>query len=204
MYTLYYQIWRFFFVFLFRLLYRFKAINRQYIPEEGPVLVCANHISLLDPPLVGMQTTREVHFMAKKELFNIPIVASLIRSLHAFPVDRGGQDKTAMRRSLTILKEGRVLLMFPEGTRLKTGDIHQVGKGHSGAGFIALKQTCTVIPAAVIGPYRLFRRTFVVFGEAVELDDLRGQPLNREVAQEASNRIVNAIQELIDQHLHRK
>ena len=134
-------------------LYRIETKGLENIPKEGAVLLCANHIHNLDPPLVGITMKRPVVFMAKEELFKVPILGKIVRKANAFPIKRGKADREAIRIGLKTLREGKVLGIFPEGTRSRTGEL---GKGLSGVGFFALRSDATVIPCAIIGPYKLF------------------------------------------------
>jgi 1-acyl-sn-glycerol-3-phosphate acyltransferase len=174
--------------------YRIETIGIENFPSEGGVLLCANHIDNLDPPVVGITAPRPVHFMAKEELFSIPIIGKIVPHLNAFPVKRGMSDREALRKGLAVLKEGKVLGLFPEGTRSKNGEL---GKGLAGAGFFALRTDAKVVPCAIIGPYQGFRRLKVVYGKPIAIDELRHQKAS---AEETTDAIMMAIKELIDQH----
>lgn len=151
-------------------IYRFDVIGAENFPKEGGILLCANHIDALDPPVVGINSPRPVNFMAKEELFNLPILKSILPGVRAFPVKRGMSDRDALRRAIKLLKEGEVVGLFPEGTRSKDGTL---GKGFSGAGFFALRGEANVVPCAIIGPYKPFRRLKIVFGEAIDIKPYR-------------------------------
>src|SRR5690606_27525178 len=127
---------------------RLEAKGLENIPESGPVILCANHISNFDPPVVGIPVNRKVHYMAKQELFNIPGFGWLIHKLGAFPVKRGGVSKESIRLSIQLLKDGNVLGIFPEGTRKNAG-----GMGKKGAAMLAIKAQATVIPVGIVGSY---------------------------------------------------
>ncbi|MBX5437535.1 MAG: 1-acyl-sn-glycerol-3-phosphate acyltransferase [Alicyclobacillaceae bacterium] len=145
----------------FRRLYRWKVVGDEHIPPEGPVIIASNHIHFLDPPLIGASTKRFVYFMAKVELFRWRPIALLLSRFGAFPVRRGGNDKTAVRLALSVPAHGGCLIIFPEGHRSRTG---QLLPGMPGVAFIARKAQCPVVPAAVIGPYRIGRPLTVRFG----------------------------------------
>ncbi|WGG44007.1 lysophospholipid acyltransferase family protein [Rossellomorea sp. DA94] len=172
-------------------LYRIEVKGLEHFPEDGGVLLCANHIDNLDPPVVGISAPRPVSFMAKEELFNVPVLGKLLPDLRAFPVKRGMSDREALRKGLKILKRGDVLGLFPEGTRSKTG---QIGKGLAGAGFFALRSEAYVVPCAIIGPYKPFRKLKVVFGPPIPMDSIREERLNAEKTTEI---IMKHIEELI-------
>ncbi|QPC46714.1 lysophospholipid acyltransferase family protein [Mangrovibacillus cuniculi] len=175
-------------------LYRFEVIGKENVPSEGGILLCSNHIDNLDPPVVGITCPRKVSFMAKEELFKVPVLGGIIRQLQAFPVKRGLSDREALRKGLKLLKEGGVLGLFPEGTRSKNG---QLGKGLAGAGFFALRTNAYVVPCAIIGPYKKFATVKVVYGKPIDLAEYRE---NRAGAEEVTAVIMGEIQKLIDQH----
>ncbi|WP_078546045.1 lysophospholipid acyltransferase family protein [Litchfieldia alkalitelluris] len=174
--------------------YRIEVIGHDNIPESGPVIICSNHIDNLDPPVVGISVKRPVHFMAKEELFKVPILGKIISKTHAFPVKRGMSDRDALRKALKVLKDGNVLGLFPEGTRSKDG---KLGKGLAGAGFFALRSEATVIPCAVIGPYKMFGKLKVVFGEPISMEKLREEKASPEFV---TDQIMNGIGQLIEKY----
>ncbi len=175
-------------------IYRFQTIGLEHFSKEGGVLLCANHIDLLDPPVVGLTAPRPVSFMAKDELFQAPILKQLLPNIRAFPVKRGMSDREALRRGLGILKEGNVMGLFPEGSRSEDGEIK---KGLAGAGFFALRSKADVIPCAIIGPYKPFKRLKVVYGKPIPMDELRERKAS---AEEATELIMCHIKQLIDNH----
>lgn len=175
-------------------LYRIEVKGLEHFPKEGGVLLCTNHIDNLDPPVVGISAPRPVSFMAKEELFNVPVLGKILPDLRAFPVKRGMSDREALRKGLQVLKQGDVLGLFPEGTRSKTG---QIGKGLAGAGFFALRSDAYVVPCAIIGPYKPFRKLKVVFGAPIPMESIREERLNAEKTTEI---IMEHIANLIDKH----
>ena len=180
---------------IFYPLYRIKVIGVENFPKEGGVLLCTNHIENIDPPVVGSTCPRPVHYMAKEELFKMPLLKSILPQVNAYPVKRGMSDREAFRNTLKILKAGKVVGMFPEGTRSKTGEL---GKGLAGAGFFALKGgDAVVVPCAIIGPYKAFRRLKVVYGKPLDLTTYRE---NRTSAEAVTEVIMSEIQTLIEQN----
>ena len=175
-------------------LYRVKVTGREHFPKEGGVLICSNHIDNLDPPVVGMTSPRDIHFMAKAELFQAPILKGILPKINAFPVKRGMSDREALRQGLGLLKDGKVLGLFPEGTRSKNGEL---GEGLSGAGFFALRSNAHVVPCAIIGPYRLFGRLKVVYGKPMDFSQFREQKVSADTATKA---IMDEIRKLISEH----
>ncbi len=175
-------------------IYRFEIIGLEHFPKDGGVLLCSNHINNLDPPVVGITAPRPIIFMAKEELFKSPFMKKLMIKLNVFPVKRGKNDREALRMALSVLKENQVLGVFPEGTRSKTGEL---GKGMAGAGFFALRTKANVVPCAIIGPYKPFKRLKVVYGQPIDMDPLRQ---NKKSAEEATEVIMNEIRKLMEKH----
>ncbi|USK36319.1 1-acyl-sn-glycerol-3-phosphate acyltransferase [Bacillus sp. F19] len=175
-------------------LYRIEVKGKEHFPKEGAILLCSNHIDNLDPPTVGISAPRQVHFMAKEELFQVPVLGGIVRKVGSFPVKRGMSDREALRNGLNVLKDGGVLGLFPEGTRSKDG---KLGKGLAGAGFFALRSNALVVPCAVIGTYKPFQKVKVFFGEPINLDPLRER---KATAEEATELIMSKIAELLEKH----
>ncbi|SEA60994.1 1-acyl-sn-glycerol-3-phosphate acyltransferase [Thalassobacillus cyri] len=185
-----YKVGKFLFTVILYPLYRIKVIGKKNIPKEGPVIICSNHISNLDPPVVGITSGRNIHFMAKEELFKNKFFGKILRNVHAFPVKRGMKDRNALRGGLKILEENETLGLFPEGTRSKTGE---VGQGLAGAGFFALRSEAWIIPCAIIGPYKPFKRLWVVYGEPIDMSSYRE---NKATARETTDMIMKEIEKL--------
>ena len=175
-------------------IYRFEVIGVENFPKDRGILLCSNHIEALDPPVVGINAPRPVHFMAKEELFHIPILKSILPGVNAFPVKRGMSDRDALRRAIKLLKDGEVVGLFPEGTRSKDGTL---GKGFSGAGFFALRGEANVVPCAIIGPYKPFRKLKIVFGEMIDIEPFRERKASPD---EVTEVIMAHIAELLEQY----
>lgn len=176
--------------------YRVRVEGVENVPATGPVLLCANHISNLDPPLVGAMLQRPVVFMAKASLFDIPILGAIIRRhLDAFPVQRGTADRAALRQSLHVLEEGRVLGIFPEGTRSKTGEL---GQARAGIGFIASKSGAPVVPVGIAGHYRFRGQITVRFGKPIDPAAVVGESRDRELV---ADTIWSAVSDLVESRL---
>lgn len=139
---------------LFRLLARLKVRGLENVPGEGPLLVVANHLSLADPPLLGVSLGRRVNFMAKRELFRWPAIRYLLGKLGAFPVYRGRLDLGAMRRVYQLLGDGAALVVFPEGKRSRSGELRSALPG---AAQIAVRTKVLILPVAIYGTEALER-----------------------------------------------
>jgi len=152
---------------LFRILFRFRVIGAEKVPPDGGVIIAANHISNFDPPMLGISLPRPVSYMAKKELFALPILKTILPWLYAFPVDREAGGTGALRAALRMLKEGRCVGIFPEGGRNVSGTNDE----KAGAAFLAAASGAPVVPAAIVGTRRLrpFARVTVVFGDPMHV-----------------------------------
>ena len=144
-------------------LWRVRVYGAQYVPATGPLLVACNHVSYLDPPLLGSFCPRRISYMAKKELFVIPVLGGVIRALGAYAVDREGSATAAIKRSLRVLQEGGVVGIFPEGRRNRAGD----ASAQTGVALLAALAQVPVVPAFIRGTDRALRlaRISVAFGE---------------------------------------
>lgn len=185
---------------LFRLQFKLMGCNVQgaeYLPSEGPVILAINHQSGWDPIVVAAGLPRKVHFMAKEELFAIPVLGRLIRHVGSFPVKRGHGDMNAIRQSLTVLKEGRVLGLFPEGTRSKTGEIQ---KGLPGMVLLMERSQAVVIPVKVFGTQNLMTKGWgkmaVVIGKPLSAQMLKAPEGVENRREWIANRIMSEMLEL--------
>jgi len=192
-----YSIIRFFLDVFFTVLFRCEIIGKENIPASGGMIMAANHQSNWDPPLAAVFATRPVSYMAKQELFDIPVFGSIIRSLHAFPVKRGAADRNAIKTALQILAQEKCLGLFPEGTRSKDGKIH---KPEAGIALIAAKAKVPVVPTALLGTEKMFSKTDflpklrVIYGEAMFFT---GDIKDKEALQAFSQEIMDRIAEMI-------
>jgi 1-acyl-sn-glycerol-3-phosphate acyltransferase len=150
-----------------RTLFRYRVVGAEKVPRTGGLIVAANHISNFDPPILGISVPRPVSYMAKKELFAMPLLGPVIARLNAFSVDRQAGGTAALRASLRMLKEGRCIGIFPEGGRNVDGDAREKG----GVAFLAAASGVPVVPAAIVGTRRLrpFARVTVVFGDPIRI-----------------------------------
>ena len=188
---------------LMRTMFRLKSTGRENIPATGPVLLVANHSSLLDPPLIGGAAGRQLTFLAKAELFEIPGFGGLIRRLNARPIRREGADPGALRTAMRALADGRALLIFPEGTR---GDEGVVRTAKAGAGMLAVLSGAPVVPVYVKGSGRAWPRgrrfprphkVTVTFGEPLRFDGALGGD-RKQRYEFASREMMEAIMRLRD------
>jgi 1-acyl-sn-glycerol-3-phosphate acyltransferase len=181
------------------LLFRLRVKGKEHLPREGGYVLSANHLSNLDPWPLGIPLfpRRQVRFMAKEELFRSPLWP-VLKFGGAFKVRRGKGDEEAIETAVRLAREGEVVAIFPEGTRREKGLVKKFeARPHTGAARVALVAGVPLVPAAIAGTNRLTRLgpLRVAYGEAVELDDLRGVEL-REAARVGTERLMEAIGKL--------
>ena len=145
-----------------------KSKGQENFPDSGGIVMCANHTSFLDPILVMLSATkkRQLHIVAKAELYKIPVFKWILKGIEVIPVKRGMSDISSFKECLRVLREGERLLIFPEGTRVKEGE---TADPRAGAIVMAARAGVPVMPVFVGKKKRLFRKTDVIFGQPYEL-----------------------------------
>ncbi|MBI1389067.1 MAG: 1-acylglycerol-3-phosphate O-acyltransferase [bacterium] len=138
-----------------KIYFRLEEHGVEHVPDEGPVLLASNHASHLDPLIVALSIRRQLSTLAKKELFKIPVLNWWIRSVGTYPVDRGGGDAKAMKVAINLLKQGKTLLIFPEGTRSADGNLQSF---YEGLAWLSLKTGAPIVPFIIEGSYRAMPR----------------------------------------------
>ncbi|MEE9182574.1 MAG: lysophospholipid acyltransferase family protein [candidate division NC10 bacterium] len=137
-------------------IFRFRVVGREEIPTTEGVILAANHVSYVDPLFIGAAIVeRQLHFIAKADLFRFPLFGALLRWLRVVPVRRSQGDYAAIRQSLRLLKKGEILVLFPEGTR---GDGVTLQKAEEGIGLLAARSGCPVVPVYVEGTGKVLPR----------------------------------------------
>lgn len=155
-----------------------RICGRKNVPKTGGLLILANHISDADPPVMGIAIPRPARFMAKSELFKVPILGKIIAALRAFPVNRGAPDRAALRSAITFLQQGECVVMFPEGEVSETGEPLPLLPGAAlvikSAGVPALcafiKGTRRIVPYGAVVPRPAFGGVSVTFGTPRSFD----------------------------------
>ncbi len=158
---------------LIRLLYRVRITGQENLPKTGGFLLCSNHISARDIPLLGAHLSRQLRFLAKEEVFKTPLLRSVARSLGAIPVHRSGADTDAIRRAVETIHMGDCVVIFPQGHRHPKENPADT-KVFGGAGMIACRAACPVIPVCIKMKgcaYAPFRRIDMIIGEPISLQD---------------------------------
>jgi 1-acyl-sn-glycerol-3-phosphate acyltransferase len=196
--------WLFFRAF-FALYSRARFFHPEYVPAEGPVILASNHASFLDPPLVGSGLKRMVNYLARDTLFETPIVGALLRSWKVVPVDREGGGGAGLKAILDRLRNGGVILLFPEGTRSSDGALRPA---KSGIGLAVIKSTAPVVPVRVLGTFEAYgrhlkwprpRRLSVKYGPPLDFKALREEaktcpkPRLKEIYQRIADQIMGEI-----------
>lgn len=184
--------------FLFTLL-GLKIEGADKLPKKGAAIIVSNHVSNWDPIVVGISFKRPIYFMAKAELFENKFSSCFFNWLNAFPVKRGSADRSAIRKAISILEEGKVVGIFPEGTRNRTGENMEA---QNGAAMLALKTGAPVVPVACIGtasrlPSGWKKPLLVRVGDPLYLDQFRGQKVNSALLNQVSERIMQEINALL-------
>jgi len=187
---------------LLKRLVKFEVKGQEHIPSSVGAIVMSNHVSYLDPIFLGAAVPRELHYIARDNLFRVKLWGDFITYFNAFPIKRGKPDFKALRKTLSILKENKLLLMFPEGTRSVDGTL---GEALEGAGFIVYRSNAPVIPAFVKGTEIILPRhakgikrakVSVSFGPAIELTELRNIRRAREAYKPIAREIMKGIADL--------
>jgi len=174
-----------------------KIYGLENIPQNGPVILVSNHVSMWDPVVAGAAVPRPIFFMAKEELFRNKFLAALFRRLGGFPVKRGQGDTNAIRHSLKLLKEGKVLGLFPEGTRSKSGELL---KGLPGMILLMEKSQAPIVPVKINGTKNLltkgWRNIEVIIGEPIYPGQLKAPEGVENRREWAADQVMKAIDNL--------
>jgi 1-acyl-sn-glycerol-3-phosphate acyltransferase len=178
--------------------FQYRAFGQENIIEDGPAIMAANHQSYFDPPLVGITCRAELHYLARKTLFENKLFGFILSRVNALPVDLTGADLTAVRTVINLLKKGHRTVIFPEGTRSLTGEIQQA---RAGIGLIIGKTLAPVVPMRIFGSFQAWPKggkikaypITVVVGKPIRFkkEDLGSQ--NREGYQKISEQVLAAI-----------
>lgn len=203
-----YKLGWWFFRASFRFYFGWRVYNPERVPLEGPVILAANHASFIDPPLVGSGVTRAINYLARENLFDIPVVGFILRHWLVVPVDREGGGAKGLKIILARLLEGNAIILFPEGTRTRDGKLQPA---RSGIGLTVIKSSAPVVPVRVFGTFEAYnrdlrwprpRRVAVKYGCPLPFQDLRAEaktctkPRLKEIYQQVADEIIAAIAKL--------
>jgi 1-acyl-sn-glycerol-3-phosphate acyltransferase len=184
---------------LARMIFSMRVIHPERMVESGPLLIAVNHSSFFDPPLAGICSRRGVYYLARKTLLKWPFFGPLFPAMNVIPVERDGNDMSALREVIKKVKEGNAVLLFPEGTRSLDGDLQPA---RAGIGLVIAKTGAPVLPMRIFGAYEAFpknARRFqlsqitVVIGEPIHFSADEISNSSRETYQLLSNRVMDAI-----------
>lgn len=175
-----------------KIVYRFELVGKENIPKEGAVIICANHKSFLDPPLIEVTTGRYTRFLAKEELTKNKFLAFLGYIFDAILVKRDSKEVKALKESLQTLKNGDCLALFPEGTRngLAKGE-----KVKDGAAFFAVRSGAPVVPCGIKGGEKGNRKVTITYGKTLDFSEYKGSK-DKEVLDKVTDEIMGNILEL--------
>jgi len=207
-----YRLGWIFFRTLYATYFRWRVFNPERVPETGAIILASNHASFLDPPLVGAGLKRGINYLARESLFRFPGIGALLRSWSAVPVDRDGGGAAGLKAILDRLFAGGGIILFPEGTRTRDGNLQPA---RSGIGLVVVKSTAPVVPVRVFGTYAAYgrhvkfprpKRIAVKYGQPMNFEKLRSEAKNcsktrlKEIYQEIANEIMAAIAKLEPQN----
>lgn len=190
-----YPLFCFFSRFYFKARFKMVVKGKENIPEQGvPTVLCSNHISMHDPVFIGINIKRQPRFMGKKELFSTKIGNFIFNSIGAFPVDRSAtMDMKSFKTAVKLLKDGNMVAIFAEGTRVKDGEKVEPKAGVS---MLAIKGDAVVIPVAISGTYK-FRKTITVeYGEPMDLSEYREGKITSKRMEEMTAVIMSRVEEM--------
>lgn len=188
---------------LSKIILRCQVLGRSNIPRNNACIVVANHVNLLDSPLLGVSLGRRAYFMAKEELFHSRLIGWLVRQFGAFPVAKGRLDRRAGRRALELLTQGQILIILPEGRRSEDG---KLGHAYPGTALLAIRSDVPVVPVGIsgtgqlIGKWWFLRRPRITFniGQPFTLSNSHDKFSKAEIAN-LTDEIMTHIAELLPQ-----
>ena len=196
--NLLYKILRPLITFVFKILVRPKFIGLENIPKKGRVILAGNHTSIFDAPLLISSTKRNVHFLAKKELWKWP-KRIIFGHLGLIPVDRKSRDGNALITAERYLKKEKLIGIFPEGTRIKEPGF---GKAKAGLSLFAIKGKAQVVPISIISNYKLFNRVTIYIDKPISFEEYYKQKLTSEENERLSQNVLEVIKE--NYYIHSK
>ncbi len=182
-----------------KIFWRYKRIGAKHIPMTGGVIIAANHAAYVDPPFIGSVCPRELFYLAKAELFSNALFGKLLRKVNAIPITRGAFDRRAITQAVRLLKEGKALLFFPEGTRSRDGNFLEPKLG---LGMIGREAGVPIVPAYISNSGNLLngllkrKRMIIAFDAPIPKEWMTGVPKNKEGYKSIGQEIMSRIGEL--------
>lgn len=187
---MFYSVIKFLANIIFRIFYRVKSYGLENVPNEGRFILCSNHANNLDPVFISIVMSRQISWMAKKELFKYKIISYLGYKLGAFPVDRSQSDISAIKNALRVLKEDKVLGIFPEGTRVKKMDLESAKPG---VALLSIKSGAPILPVHIESTYKLFSKINIYIGKPMDITNKDGSKPSQEDYTEKSKLVLKTI-----------
>jgi 1-acyl-sn-glycerol-3-phosphate acyltransferase len=187
---LFYSVIKFLANIIFRVLYRVKTYGLENVPKDGKFILCSNHANNLDPVFVSMIMPRKISWMAKKELFKYKTTSYFGYKLGAFPVDRSQSDISAIKNALRVLKDDKVLGIFPEGTRVKRMDLESAKPG---VALLSIKSGANILPVHIESNYKLFSKINIYIGKTMDISNKDGSKPSTEDYIEKSKLVLKTI-----------
>lgn len=173
--------------------HKYEIKGKENIPQEGNCIICANHVNVYDPVAIGTKVERQVHFLAKAELYTNPVLRWLLLNFGTIPVNREHVSIDTLRKALGILKDGGVLGIFPEGTRVAQGERP---KPMDGFVVFALKTRSPIVPVHIQGDFGFRKKIKMTFGEPIDLKEYYGKKLKSEEISKISKKVMDIIYNL--------
>ena len=176
-----------------KIAFKVEVLGEENLIKDGKAIIAVNHRSNWDAVIMGGMTDRKLWFLAKSELFKNKLAGRFLKSLGAFPVERGKGDIGAVKTSLKLLSDGQALLIFPEGRRIKNDDTQ---KAKTGTVMIASHAKAPIVPVYISGKYRFRGKITVCFGKVIDFFESYEEKLSREQLQEKADFVMQKIREL--------
>ena len=188
--------------------FRWRAFNAERVPLQGPVILASNHASYLDPFIIGSSLHRDINYLARENLFSLPVFKQILRSWNCVPVDREGGGAAGLKAILDRLLKGGAIILFPEGTRSRDGKLKSA---RPGIGLTVIKSTAPIVPVRIFGTFEAWgprikfprpKKLFVKFGEPMQFEKLREEaktcpkPRLKEIYQEVADQLMAEIAKL--------
>ena len=183
----------------FKLFYRVKIKGLENLPKDKSFIIVSNHLGMVDCFALASLFKQKVYFMAKKELFDKKGKAKFIRWLGGIPVDREKLDITTIKECFKTIKNGDVLIVFPEGTRNRKVEEIDLLPLKGGASLIAFKTGVQIVPVGMAKKYKIFRKNHICIGKAYDYSNYQGQKLSAELTEELTEDMANRIKDCIMQ-----
>jgi 1-acyl-sn-glycerol-3-phosphate acyltransferase len=182
-----------------RLFFQFRVIHQERLIQTGPVILAMNHESYFDPPFAGSACNRDIYYLARKSLLDVPLLGWLLPRLNVIPVEQEGGDRSALKALIRLLRAGHCVLVFPEGSRTLDGNLQPPLPG---VGFVIAKTLVPVIPMRIFGAHEALPRgrkklrfvpITIVVGEPIYFSAADLEPRTKELYAGLSQRVMNAI-----------